>query len=94
MLEKGDGRVAIVTHDGALGRGVAPGLIVTREDPEVATPHELRVVYVEEWRGGREELRVVDHLRRGYKEVGGNKGHSYVRGSGGTSCVRVIGGVV
>ena len=49
-------------HDCALGRGVAPRLIVGGEDAHVAAADEVVVVEAEERVGGGEELGVEDHL--------------------------------
>ena len=45
-------------HDGALCRGVAPGLVVTGEDAHVAAADKLLVVQAEQGVGRRQELRV------------------------------------
>lgn len=54
-----DGRHA---HDGALGGGVAPGLVVGREDAEVGAAHELVVVEGQHRVGGIQKLGVEDDL--------------------------------
>ena len=49
-------------HDGALGRGVAPRLVVRREDAEVGAAHEVVVVHRQHRVGRAQELGVEDHL--------------------------------
>ena len=50
------------TYDCALRRRVAPRLVVTREDSQVAAAHELLVVHAQDWVVAVEEVGVEDDL--------------------------------
>ena len=57
----GDGGDA---EGGALGRGVAPGLVVGGEDAHVAAPHKLLVTQAQQRVVGVEEVGVENNLGR------------------------------
>ena len=55
----GDGGDA---HDGALGGGVAPGLVVAGEHAEVAAPHKLLIAQTKQRVVRVQEVRMEDDL--------------------------------